>query len=173
VYQLTKCVCTNKPTIIIQAGVAGSFSSLLPLGAVAIVENEMIGDAGVEEEGIFKTLFDLNLAKSDENPWQNKMLHNNSQELLKSIDLPKVNAISVNEITTANKRINYFKKENISLESLEGAALHYVALSENIPFLQLRSVSNFVGERNKTKWELQKAISHLNTELQKIIFKLI
>ena len=52
---------------------------------------------------------------------------------------------------------------------MEGAALHYVCLCEKIPFLQLRCVSNYVGERDKSKWEMTEAISNLNIELNKII----
>ena len=54
---------------------------------------------------------------------------------------------------------------------MEGAALHYVCLSEKIPFLQLRSVSNYVGERDKNKWAVREAIANLNIELQKILIK--
>ena len=54
---------------------------------------------------------------------------------------------------------------------MEGAALHYVCLSEKIPFLQLRSVSNYVGERDKSKWALREAIMNLNIELQRLIIK--
>jgi futalosine hydrolase len=52
---------------------------------------------------------------------------------------------------------------------MEGAALHFVALMENITFLQLRSVSNYVGERDKTKWDLSGAINNLNKQLQDLI----
>jgi futalosine hydrolase len=48
---------------------------------------------------------------------------------------------------------------------MEGAALHYVCLQENIPFLQIRSISNRVGERDKAKWEFKEAIKNLNKEL--------
>ncbi len=48
---------------------------------------------------------------------------------------------------------------------MEGAALHYVCLQEQIPFVQIRSVSNYVGERDKTKWKMKEAIENLNTEL--------
>ena len=48
---------------------------------------------------------------------------------------------------------------------MEGAAFHFVCLQQNIPFLQLRSISNKVGERNKTKWNLIEAIVNLNREL--------
>ena len=58
-----------------------------------------------------------------------------------------------------------------NIETMEGAALHYVCLSERIPFLQLRCVSNYVGERDKSKWALREAIMNLNIELQRLIIK--
>jgi futalosine hydrolase len=48
---------------------------------------------------------------------------------------------------------------------MEGAALHYMGRDLNIPFIQIRAVSNYVGERNKAKWEMQEAIYNLNETL--------
>jgi futalosine hydrolase len=48
---------------------------------------------------------------------------------------------------------------------MEGAALHYVCLMENIPFLQIRSISNYAGQRNKAKWNFNDSIQNLNREL--------
>ena len=173
-YAITKGVFTTKPSIILQAGVAGSLTTDYSLGAVAVVGSEVIGDAGVEEEEKFLSLFDLNLLNENSLPWQNKRLPNKHQPLLEIAALPVVSAVTVNEITTNPKKIKYYKTEwEASLESLEGAALHYVAGIENIPFLQLRSVSNFVGERDKRKWALDKAITALNNELQQLILKII
>ncbi len=36
-------------------------------------------------------------------------------------------------------------------------------------FLQLRSVSNEIGVRDKTKWDIKGAISHLNTQLIRLL----
>ena len=58
---------------------------------------------------------------------------------------------------------------NADIETMEGAALHYVCLQEHIPFLQIRSISNHVGERDKTKWKIKEAIENLNKELQILI----
>jgi futalosine hydrolase len=56
-----------------------------------------------------------------------------------------------------------------AIESMEGAALHYVCLMENIPFLQIRSISNYIGERNKKKWDMMDSIVNLNKALIKTI----
>jgi futalosine hydrolase len=63
----------------------------------------------------------------------------------------------------------YKNKFNPVTESMEGAALHYVCLMENIPFSQLRGISNYIGERNKKKWKMKEAILKLNDELIRII----
>jgi futalosine hydrolase len=55
---------------------------------------------------------------------------------------------------------------------MEGAAFHYVCLLEKIPFLQLRSISNLIGERDKTKWKMEKAIQNLNENLISLLNKL-
>jgi futalosine hydrolase len=171
-YQLTKAVCIQKPQLILQAGIAGCLNDQLALAKVVGIKNEMIGDQGVEENGKFNSLFDLKLIERNTFPWMNGKLCNNHEILLQA-GLPIVNSVTINEISTSNERIQYYKNHlGADIESMEGAALHYVALLENIPFLQIRSLSNFVGERDKNKWEMNKAISRLNLELQKIILKL-
>jgi futalosine hydrolase len=52
---------------------------------------------------------------------------------------------------------------------MEGAALHYVCLQQQQSFLQLRGISNAVGERNKEKWATGEAVTNLNKELKILI----
>ncbi len=40
---------------------------------------------------------------------------------------------------------------------------------QGIPFLQVRTVSNYVGERDKNNWETEKAILHLNKKLHDVV----
>lgn len=173
-YALTKQLTLKQPDIIIQAGISGCIDENLNLGDVVVVKDEAIGDMGVMENKSFKTLFDLNLLQNDDQPWKNGKLVNTNKNLLVLSGLQQVHAVSVHEITTHPKRINYYK-ENLQaqIEHMEGAALHFVGLMEGIPFLQIRSVSNHVSVRDKTEWKLDESIENLNTELQKTISKLI
>jgi futalosine hydrolase len=43
---------------------------------------------------------------------------------------------------------------------------------EKIPFLQIRSVSNYIGQRNKNKWNSKDAITNLNQEIINLTGKL-
>jgi len=55
---------------------------------------------------------------------------------------------------------------------MEGAALHYVCLMEKIPFLQIRSISNVIGERDKSRWKLEEAGKILHNKLISLLQKL-
>ena len=165
-YTLTKQLNMKKPDLVIQAGVAGCFDKNISLGAVVAVKQETVADQSVVELNSLKTLFDLKLVPHNRHPYKKGWLINPDKNLLKRTGLKTVKGISVNEITTDKKKIIFYKQEfNPVVESMEGAALHYVCLMENIPFLQIRSVSNYIGERNKKKWNMSDSIQNLNKEL--------
>ncbi len=171
-YALTKQFTIKRPGLVIQAGVGGSFDTALPLGTVVVVKKETIADQVVIELGELKTLFDLKLVPRDQYPYTNGWLVNKN-EFLNKIKLKKVTGISVNEITTADQKIKFYKNSfNPVIESMEGAALHYVCLMEKIPFIQLRAISNYAGERDKRKWKMKEAVTNLNNELIGLLHKL-
>lgn len=171
-YQLTKKMLTERPRFVLQAGICGSLDNYLKPGKIVVVEKESIGDLGVAERGGFTSLFNLGFVQLNEYPWTNGKLCNNISVLQKT-GITIADGVTINEITTNPQRIQFYRNElKANIETMEGAALHYVCLSEKIPFLQLRCVSNYVGERDKSKWELREAIMNLNIELQRIIIKL-
>jgi futalosine hydrolase len=168
-YHLLKQITLKRPGLVIQAGVAGCFDKKARLGEVVAVKKEAIADQSVIELEKLKTLFDLELLPHDQFPFTNGWLENNN-EILKKTNLEKVKAISVNEITTADQRVEYYKQAfDPVIESMEGAALHYTCLMEKIPFIQLRSISNYIAERDKKKWDMKQSIINLNNELIKFI----
>lgn len=171
-YALTKEVTLSRPDFIVQAGIAGTLVATDQLSNVVLIRSECVGDMGVQEEGRFHSLFDLKLASPGAIPWKSQKLVNENS-LLNALSLPQADGVTVNEISTSEERIAYYRNElGVQVESMEGAALHYIALQEKIPFLQIRSLSNFIGERDKNKWQLKEAITKLNHQLQHILTKL-
>ncbi len=163
---LMQLIAEEKPDIIIQIGIAGCFDQLINPGKTVLVKDEILGDSGVLENGQWKDMFDMKLANKDNFPFENKRLFNPHLAKLNMLNLDEVTAITVSEVTTASERINQLKeKYNPLLETMEGAVLHYVGLKMDIPFIQLRAISNYVGERNKEKWMITEAIESLNETL--------
>ena len=171
-YALSKQFSIRKPDLVIQAGVGGCFDKNIPLGTVVAIKKEAIADQSVIELNQLKTMFDLKLVPQDQFPFKKGWLINDNP-LLKKLKLKKVTGISVNEITTDSKKVKFYK-EHFSpvIESMEGAALHYVCKMESVPFIQLRSTSNYIAERNKKKWNMKESIINLNTALIKILEQL-
>ena len=168
-YSLMRQLRLKKPDLVLQAGVGGCFDTSIPLGQVVVVKQEAIADQSVIELNQLKTLFDLKLVPQDQFPFKKGWLINNS-EVLKKITLKKVKGISVNEITTSKQKVKFYTETfNPVVESMEGAALHYVCLMENIPFIQLRAVSNYIAERNKKNWNMKESILNLNKEIIKLL----
>lgn len=160
---LTRLALQDKPDLIVQMGIAGSFDPTFAPGKVVVVKEEQLGDMGVEENGVWNDIFDLKLEKGSYHPFEKRKLSNPWLTKYNLLKLPAVKAITVNQISTNKKRIALLsQKYKPTLESMEGAALHYVCKEMNIPFLQIRAVSNFIGERDKTKWKMKEAIANLN-----------
>lgn len=172
IYHLMKRLFQIDYDLVIQAGIAGSFDPIDSLGSTMLVVQDVFADLGIEEKNHFYTLEEKELANPEHFPYNTGYLKNDNQ-LLQSIPLKKATAITVNKVSD-----NYFlsqqyiKKYQPQIQSMEGAALHYVCLSENVPFIQLRSVSNIVGERDKSKWDITKALFNLNDNLKSIISEL-
>ncbi len=167
---LTQHVLRHKPDVMIQLGIAGSFNNQISLGDVVVIDKEYLGDTGVWENGEWKDVFDLNLVKKDESPFHNKYLQNQTLDTWNVLHLPKVTGVTINQITTDELTKKWIKTNyNADVESMEGTSLHYVCNLFPVPFLQVRSISNYVGERDKTKWKIKEAIENVNEAVRKML----
>ena len=170
---LMKLIAEEKPDLIIQAGIAGTFKQKKKLATTVVVKEETIADMGVEEDKEWKDIFDLKLEKANYYPFEKRKLPNQWLKKFNLLKLPEVKAITINEISTNILRIEQYRKKYAPvIESMEGAALHFVCREMNVPFIQIRSLSNYVGERDKSKWLLKESIAVLNKTLLLMIEKL-
>lgn len=161
-FSISKLIREHKPDLIIQAGIAGTFNEVPTLSKVVVVKEEILGDIGVEENGLFKDLFDLALQDENLFPFYNKRLINSRLNQLNYLKLDEVTGITINEITTRPQRIDQLKaKYNAAIESMEGASLHYCCLQTSTSFIQIRAISNYIGERDKSKWIINSALKNL------------
>lgn len=158
-YSILHMALTTRPALIIQVGIAGGFTAAMPLGRAVAVQSEIVADMGVEENGLYSDIFALGLEEKNRLPYRDGKLINPHQALLINSCLPLVDAVSVNEITVDQKRIDRFVQQyGADLESMEGMALHHVCIQQQIPFLQIRGISNRVGERNKSAWLIKESM---------------
>ncbi len=165
-YALTTHLLDLPYDFVLQAGIGGSFDTSIPLGSIVAVRSEQQGDTGAEDRGAFIDVFDLGFADKDEFPFKSGQLVNPMESI--PLPLPElmvdgitVNTVSGHEPTIAMRKNLY----NPVVESMEGAALHYTCLQMEVPFLQVRAISNYVTPRDRESWQIGKAIGALNKQL--------
>jgi len=169
-FSLARAIEQHKPTLVVQAGIAGCFDALFPLGSTVVVGKEYIADLGVTENNLWLDIFDMNLADPNEFPYSNKQLINPNIPEFNVLKSPVVTGVSVNNISTDTHIIQQIQQHyHPFIESMEGAAMHYVCLKNCIPFIQIRAISNIVGERNKKAWKLKESITSLNDYLKEYL----
>jgi len=150
--------------IALNIGIAGCFDREIPLCSIFNVNIDCFSEMGADNGEYFLSLIDLKLIENDTFPFTNLDIINESEFKSQFIsNLRKVKGITVNTINGNEKKIKRVKKlHNPTLESMEGAAFMYSCKMSNINYIQIRAVSNYVENRNKSCWNIPLAIEKLN-----------
>jgi len=155
-FSLTKILSEKDYDLVINMGVAGSFSNKIKIGDVVEVIEDIFSEIGFENGNSFSKFTNFrieNYFKVDE-----------------KTNLKKAKGITVNTVHGNEKTITkIISRLNPDVESMEGAACFMVCEQFEIPCIQIRAISNKVEKRNTENWNLDLAISNLNTEVEKII----
>ncbi|SPF45751.1 Purine and other phosphorylases, family 1 [Syntrophobacter sp. SbD1] len=72
------------------------------------------------------------------------------------------------DIQTADAR---FRRFRALAENMEGSAIAQTCLLLDVPFLELRGISNIAGVRDKTQWDLGAAIRHCAAVVMRLLDK--
>ena len=143
-----------------QFGIAGSFNEKLAIGETVKIYSDTFADISFSNK---KTpISKSNFEDFKNQPFSNGMLMPKTT-FFENIKLPKASAITVNSVTTTKtQKEKWLKLYNPDIETMEGAAFYYCCMKENIPCVQIRTISNFVSDKKKD-WEPKKAIDSLKT----------
>jgi futalosine hydrolase len=165
-YSLTKKLAAARYDLALQVGVGGSFDARFVPGDLVSITSDLFGDLGAEDHENYLDIFGLGLANKDEFPFSNGRLE--APQLPHQQHLPpvRVSGLTVNTVSGSEPTIKRRReKYDCAIETMEGAAFHYVCLRENVPFAQVRAISNMVIPRDKSQWKMKDAIINLNNWL--------
>lgn len=168
-YSLMNYLGEHTPDIWLQAGIGGAIDTSLEIGKTYLIESEVLFDFGAQDiDGRILNAFQLGWMGADQFPYTNEVLACNwiPSEIL----IPLASGMTSIHAHGAKEKIDIIADGlHGQIENMEGAAFFYVSLMKNIPFLSLRSISNFVEPRDKRNWQMPLAINNLN---EKVIFLL-
>lgn len=139
----TVLAAVSKPDMMILAGISGSYGSYKP-GESVLVGNESVADLGAFRGDIFKRIF------------------------RESYDCPyteRANSFPVATSNSVNAAGAPYVDRSRDIENMEGAAFFAACRSLKIPFLELRCVSNMVGD-DRADWKIDLALDNLARDLK-------
>lgn len=177
-YHLGRYFGQSSPDLAINAGIAGTGDPLVPLGSVFNIAEDEVGDFGALERDGFKTVFDLGLIDPSRFPFKEGRLRNIKQlplTLSNASTFKNLNKCSGFTTNTMREKLAGVESEQMpeaAVESMEGAAFFYACILSDIPAVQIRSVSNIVGERDKSKWAISLAVKNLNLTLKNLMVEI-
>lgn len=181
---LVSLVEEKKPDMIIQTGCAGLFpQSGLTIGDIAVASGETDIHIGVEpvdgKQSIpvsplpFCTIPEMGITSSypTDKALSVKACDRISAGMTVTATIGPF--ITVSTITATQQRAEaLYKAYQPVMESMEGAATAHIAALYGIPFIEIRSASNHIGERDKTKWNLPLAFKNGSRAVLEFLYDL-
>ena len=161
-FTLMDYLSRKSPDLWIQVGVGGALDRNMAIGDVFLIESEyLFGFGAQDKDGTILNPFELGWISANEFPYNNEKLV--CPDIPDTLNLPRASAVTVIHAHGEQTTIEKIRRDNIAqIENMEGASFFFVSLMKGIAFLSLRSISNFVEERNKSKWHTDEAIEGVN-----------
>lgn len=167
-YHLGRHLTLQNHGLFVQLGICGSHDPELGLGSVVHVNKDEFSGFGAEDHNSF--IDATSLGFYDEEP----LLHHgnlgsdlNADQSQSIRDLPEVRGITVWSATGSSEtasRIN--SKFGPVIETMEGAAFYYCCNKQGLHCMQIRSVSNMAGPRDRDAWEIENSLSTLRKYIE-------
>jgi futalosine hydrolase len=152
-------------------GIAGSFRPEIPIGEVVNVIRDQFSEIGALTPNGFLSATDLHFSDFDTFPFRSGLLIN-------STDIEKYGLQNLKQVTGITSNTIHGEINSISavaerfhpdVETMGGAAFLYGCLIEKIPCAQIRAISNFVEERDKSRWNIPLAVKNLTSTTLEIL----
>jgi len=161
----------KRPELMILFGLGGLYKEArghVTLGDVIVSEKEIFGDLGrcsndfipieVPDEPV-----ELTIPAYD--PWSIPFLGNR----LKALSPAQGPMVTVMCSSGSPSRASLlFDRFGALVENMEGAAFFLAAKRFNVPFIEVRAMSNYAGDPNKKNWKIEKAIRSLKVFLEEL-----
>lgn len=170
-FYLTKILANEPNLTVVNIGVAGAYAKDIGLGSVVIVQRDTFADYGADDKGSFLSQFDLGLANPNTFPYQNGWMHWRHKDLFSTADKYQgVTGVTLAKASGSEAEINQLiERYSPQIETMECASVFYTCLQMNVPFVCIRSVSNWVEPRNRERWNMPLAIANLCTAVEELI----
>jgi futalosine hydrolase len=170
----TKALSEQRYDAVISAGIAGGFESKVSIGEIVLANEIIAADLGAETPESFLNLEQLGFGThrlSVDQILTNKLLEALKADKQQVATGPVLTVSTVTGTTeTANKLTE--RIPGATAEAMEGFGVGTAAKLFDVPVLEVRTISNRVGLRDKDAWRLDEALqalTHVGNVLREVL----
>jgi futalosine hydrolase len=157
-----------KPSLVIQTGIAGAYVPAgIAVGSVLLADTEIYGDLGVLTTDGWQPMEAVGIpvvAARDGQPARfnyfplDEGLVARASAIGGSL-IARTGPFLTLSVITGVRRLGdeLHARFGALCESMEGAAAAHVCALHNVPFLEVRGISNLVEDRDRSKWQIKEA----------------
>jgi len=154
----------------LNAGICGSFDGAFLAGAVVNIVSDTIAELGAEDGDGFLPFDALELPDDGLRGPKPSCVNARPPDNAALAALPAVSGVTVNTVHGNERSIaKVVARYHPQVESMEGAGFMYACAICDIPFAQIRAVSNMVERRNRSAWKIPEAIEALAPVVLRIL----
>ena len=162
------------PDLVIQFGIGGAYVPTgLSIQSVVLATEEIYGDVGVITPEGWKPADEIGIPLvHDDPPYFNRFpldsrLVSTAAEICGARCGPFVTVSQCSGVQAVGDALH--ARFNALCESMEGAAAAHICTLYNVPFIEVRGISNLVEDRDPTRWDIPGAADAAQSALIKII----
>ncbi|SEL69102.1 futalosine hydrolase [Paenibacillus sp. cl141a] len=150
---------------VVSAGIAGGFAGQAEVGSIVIADLILAADLGSETEDGFSSVQELGFG-TDRIPVDAAAAGKLAEALEDAgaaVTLGPVLTVSTTTGTAATAASLLRRVPNACAEAMEGFGVATAADAAGVPVLEIRTISNQVGPRDRGAWKIKEALQALET----------
>ena len=162
------------PNLVIQFGIGGAYVPTgLPIRSVVLATEEIYGDVGVVTPEGWKPANEIGIPLVHGDPPHfnrfplDSRLVSTAAEICGARCGPFVTVSQCSGVQTVGDALH--ARFDALCESMEGAAAAHICTLYDVPFLEVRGISNLVEDRQPARWDIPGAAAAAQSALIKII----
>ncbi|MYW00950.1 futalosine hydrolase [Streptomyces sp. SID3343] len=151
--------------LVLSAGIGGGFAGVAPVGSTVLATRIVAADLGAETADGFVPIEELGFGTGAFEADPDRLAH--AGDALRAADIPLTvgPALTVSTVTGTAARAALLSERHpgAAVEGMEGFGVATAAAAFGVPVLELRTISNAVGPRDRAAWRIPAALAALTT----------
>lgn len=149
--------------LVISAGIGGGFAEKAPIGSVVVASEVIVADLGSQSPDGFISMEELGFGTT-----HLQVEAEQSLKLIEALNHRGIRAyygpiVTVSTVTgtalTASELCD--RIPDVGAEAMEGFGAAAAAKHYGLPFIEIRTISNIVGPRDRAAWRISEALAAL------------